>query len=433
MFNTKKKYFAGIGSRRIEEKEKQKLKEISKQLTLKGYIFRSGGALGSDYACEEGYNEAEVILKKKGTFKSFKKKEIYLPWKGYNFSTSNFILDYMPMQIISKANEIASKFHPSFFGLTKGTKKMMARNTFQILGKNLEEKEKTNFVICYTPDGCENSKERTPKTGGTGQAISIASFYDIPILNISKPNSLEFLQKWTNNVYLLQDETFEDLKNINNPLNYEKIDNNNLLKLLNFDISKTSNNINKIIEKILIPEYSKNKEENKILVYSNINKLFDITNIEQNKYFEIIKEEKDKLRTIYSLKNNGKNHIISFKKSELDNLYKISNLNNLFDILENKKPFNEEEFLKEVNILLNNSWIGTNCPPLNRNNYILIRKNIELLNESFMNPLKEYFLNNIYSYQDYLNQLEHFKEYDTKESHNNIKENKKSQTIAKKQ
>lgn len=58
----------------------------------------------------------------------------------------------------------------------------MARNVQQVLGGDL--KDPSNFVICWTPDGCENSVCRTQDTGGTGLAISVASEYGVPVYNI---------------------------------------------------------------------------------------------------------------------------------------------------------------------------------------------------------------------------------------------------------
>ena len=38
----------------------------------------------------------------------------------------------------------------------------------------------SNFVVCYTPDG--------KASGGTGQAIRIAEYYNIPIYNLFYEN-----------------------------------------------------------------------------------------------------------------------------------------------------------------------------------------------------------------------------------------------------
>ncbi len=59
--------------------------------------------------------------------------------------------------------------------------KLMARNSYQVLGRDL--KSPSEFLICWTPDGYLTAVERTDGTGGTDQAIAIADFYRIPVLN----------------------------------------------------------------------------------------------------------------------------------------------------------------------------------------------------------------------------------------------------------
>jgi len=63
----------------------------------------------------------------------------------------------------------------------------------EILFKFLEKDLSTlsEFLICWTPDGCINHKDRSIKTGGTGTAISIADYYKIPIYNLKLEKDLE--------------------------------------------------------------------------------------------------------------------------------------------------------------------------------------------------------------------------------------------------
>ena len=62
----------------------------------------------------------------------------------------------------------------------------------QILGLELDCP--TEFVVCWTPDGCESHLKRTSKTGGTGLAISLASKLGIPIYNLYNEDSKECLE-----------------------------------------------------------------------------------------------------------------------------------------------------------------------------------------------------------------------------------------------
>jgi len=149
------RYYTGIGSRETPVSLQKTINDISTFLENKGYILRSGGAEGADVFFEEKVDE--------------KNKEIYLPWKGFNNNKSLLYGLDKP-----KAMEIAEMYHPNWRGLTETVRKIMARNSYQVLGYNLELP--SEFVVCYTVDG--------KSTGGTGQALRIAADYKIPIVNL---------------------------------------------------------------------------------------------------------------------------------------------------------------------------------------------------------------------------------------------------------
>lgn len=160
------KYYTGIGSRSTPEDILVVMTGLAKILSSKGYILRSGGADGADTAFEQGAN----------------RKEIYLPWKGFNDNDSEFIVKP------GIAYKLASKYHPNWEHLKDSIKKLHARNTHQVLGQDF--KTWSRCVFCWTPDGCTNHKTRTSKTGGTGMAISIADIYGIPVYNLQREDHL---------------------------------------------------------------------------------------------------------------------------------------------------------------------------------------------------------------------------------------------------
>lgn len=171
------KPYAGIGSRRTPFHTLLLMQDIAKELCRKGYVLRSGRAPGADCAFEKGSNSAS--------------NEIYLPWRRFNDSESSF---YQPSEAAFK---IAKSFHPIWDHLPQSIQKLMARNVHQILGQNL--KSPSLFVICWTPDGCEHFKDRTARTGGTGQAIAIASKYNVPVFNLKNESSKEaFFEQYLN-------------------------------------------------------------------------------------------------------------------------------------------------------------------------------------------------------------------------------------------
>ena len=62
----------------------------------------------------------------------------------------------------------------------------MRHKCMQILGITVDNP--VDFMICWTPDGCDTEQTRRTNTGGTGQAIALASKYGIPIINMNRPN-----------------------------------------------------------------------------------------------------------------------------------------------------------------------------------------------------------------------------------------------------
>ena len=138
------KYYAGIGSRETPNEVLILFTSIAMKLSQEGYILRSGHAKGADLAFERGCNIA------------IGEKEIYLPWGNFEASTSKLIVKD------KKAFEIAEKYHPYWENLSVEAKKLQARNSHQVLGKDLNTP--SDFIICWTKNG--------KGSGGTGQQLS---------------------------------------------------------------------------------------------------------------------------------------------------------------------------------------------------------------------------------------------------------------------
>lgn len=169
------KLYAGIGSRSTPPSILEKMSNIAYSLAADGWVLRSGGALGADTAFEQGCDSAVG------------KKEIYLPWKGFNNNES-------PLHdVTAQAINLTREYHPSPNLLTY--KRFMAmfhgRNAQQVLGQNLDSP--IAFIVCWTPDGCESDEDRVKETGGTGQAISIAACRGIPVFNLANDDAADKL------------------------------------------------------------------------------------------------------------------------------------------------------------------------------------------------------------------------------------------------
>ena len=151
--------YTGIGARKTPHEICTVMRSIAELLDSQNHILRSGGARGADISFEKGSRN----------------KEIYLPYKGFNNNLSKLY------NVCDNAIEIAKEFHPDWSKLSKKGKLLMARNSYQVLG--LELNEPSEFIICWTENG-EN-------IGGTSQALRIAEHYSIPIFNLGESSGIE--------------------------------------------------------------------------------------------------------------------------------------------------------------------------------------------------------------------------------------------------
>lgn len=148
------KYYAGIGSRETPDRICEMMTAVAKRLSSLDYVCRSGGADGADDAFEKG-----------ATY-----KQIFLPWDKFNGRCVNGTSYIIPPYV----EEYVFKYHPKPSNLSYAGKKLMSRNTYQILGLDLNTP--VEFVLCWTKDGLAS--------GGTGQAIRIAKDRGIPVFNL---------------------------------------------------------------------------------------------------------------------------------------------------------------------------------------------------------------------------------------------------------
>ena len=155
-------YYTGVGSRKTPKEILFIMKSFAIKAAEKGFILRSGGAVGADNAFERGC-----------------------------YSVKGIRNIYYADHCTPKAMIIASKFHPTWNKCSVYAKMLHGRNALQVLGDDLIIPSK--FLICWTPDGCMSHNERTIKTGGTGTAISIAEYYNVPIYNLKNESCMKII------------------------------------------------------------------------------------------------------------------------------------------------------------------------------------------------------------------------------------------------
>jgi len=161
------KYYTGIGSRSTPPEILSQMTNIAIFLCETGYVLRSGGASGADTAFEAGVSDPD-------------KKDIYLPWKGFNGNSSPHY------RVTDEALKLAAKVHPAWDKLSQGARLLMGRNGYQVLGFGL--RIPSEFLICWTKSGKE--------IGGTAQAIKIAQSLSIPVYNLFFEKHRKQIESW---------------------------------------------------------------------------------------------------------------------------------------------------------------------------------------------------------------------------------------------
>lgn len=161
------KFLIGIGSRDTPQEYIEILYNIGAYFAKQGYVLRSGGAKGADSAFEAAYNSVGG------------KKEIYLPWQGFNNNPS-------PLYgVCSKALKMGAENHKYWASLNEAAEKLIARNCYQVLGKSLNKP--ADILICYT-------EAEGVGQGGTCFTLNLARKNNIECYNIFKDEDLEYLR-----------------------------------------------------------------------------------------------------------------------------------------------------------------------------------------------------------------------------------------------
>ena len=155
------RFYSGIGARRAPPEVLSLMTRAAFALLKRGYVLRSGHAIGADSAFERGAGAAA---------------QIFLPAPGWRGSASTFHSGTLGEGVWGKAREIAAAHHPAFGTLSRFVQDLHTRNVFQVLGPALDSP--SEFVLCWTADG--------EASGGTGQALRIAATYGVPVYNLQR-------------------------------------------------------------------------------------------------------------------------------------------------------------------------------------------------------------------------------------------------------
>ena len=194
--------YAGIGSRQTPQEVLDKMTEVAKYLDGLGYTLQTGFT----------FKNKETNLDEEGADKAFsdgsKNKILFGPY-GIRKTVKGIVsADKYNEAVTEKSSAIVKEIHPAPDRLTPGAIKLMARNTNQIFGKELNST--VDFVLFYAE---ETSNPLRPK-GGTGQAVEMARRKGIPTINMANTNWKQQLKAAISNKDTTQPSTSVGAKSL---------------------------------------------------------------------------------------------------------------------------------------------------------------------------------------------------------------------------
>lgn len=158
-----------IGTRYPEEQYIDLMIRIGRAFSEKGYIARSGDAIGSDSLFLKEYDPSLAIK--------------------YRPDNRTGCVNVMNHPNYYEFELIASRFHVAWEFLPIYHQELHARNVPQVLGLDLETK--SNLVVF-----CANETPSGTVSGGTATAVKLARSLNIPTINIMDPIRRGKLCKW---------------------------------------------------------------------------------------------------------------------------------------------------------------------------------------------------------------------------------------------
>lgn len=158
--------YAGIGSRRAPLPTLGFCESIARYLSRRGWLLRTGHAIGCDQAFEAGAGH---------------RAQVFLPWKDYEENVEMEACSVFTVPTV-EAMEMVVDIHPAPHRLSMAAIRLHARNCHIILGGLLNTP--VSHVVCWTTD-----EDR----GGTSFGLRLARAHGISVQNLARP---EVREKW---------------------------------------------------------------------------------------------------------------------------------------------------------------------------------------------------------------------------------------------
>ncbi len=166
------KSYVGTGNRDTPEVVLKQMHQLAAELSQFGYVLRSGGLDGPDLAFEAGSKETEL----------------HLPWRDFNQRKAFSYFNGPENKVLAKM------FQPTFDGLKPAIQAFLCKNVRCIMGKDL--KSPARFIVIWSTDGAEHSRDIVQATGAMAHLIKIASAMKIPVFNLGKQGAEQRLKQY---------------------------------------------------------------------------------------------------------------------------------------------------------------------------------------------------------------------------------------------
>ncbi|HEX8036133.1 MAG TPA: hypothetical protein VF510_19910 [Ktedonobacterales bacterium] len=165
------RYYTGIGAHATPLDVLDLMGAIARYFAGQGFVLRSGGSPGADVAFELGCGEG--------------RKEIYVPWAGFNGNASPLAMtDDLMGRIVGSGvwqalrEALAGETPPvDLDAVPEEQRRLYARDVCQVLGADLISPSER--IVCWTPPSGEPE--------GTRIAVYVARDVGIPIDDLSDP------------------------------------------------------------------------------------------------------------------------------------------------------------------------------------------------------------------------------------------------------
>lgn len=172
--------YAVVSNKDIPQDILSNYERIARRLHELGYTARTGTLEGIEA-------KAETLPIR---------KELLLPWKGFNEKESQFTSSTPLIKGIAKKYMKSGNWDE----LKPAMQGFLQKNARLVTGHFGNSPAK--FVLCWSQDQAETGTQITFNTGNIAHALTIASAWHVPVFNLARPDAearlFNFLQTFTN-------------------------------------------------------------------------------------------------------------------------------------------------------------------------------------------------------------------------------------------